>query len=305
MGISNPAGGGPDLAQVQDAVQAYKVEHGRYPKIWSLWSKWGERGGKSDCVRGYGTCAFPKAAVTWLHSKNITPMIWWIPTWPGNWEAGKYERYKRILRGKHDAYITRWAKDLRNVSNRTGKPVIVRWAHESLGNWFPWSVQNFDNSKTNYKQAFRYLSTRFKKLGAKKARFMWAQVSANPSGYPGDAYVHFVGITILNFGGDKWRDPKATMDLKAGKARKLTRKPVIFAEVGAGPAPGPKAGQTKARWITQAYNRAYFKHPTVKGLVYLDTKVNNHPDWSLDNPDSALEAYRALIAQKRFRGNIK
>ena len=118
-GLADPAGGGPALADVKAAVLQKKVETGKYPKMWALWSKWGDRGGKTGCVKGYGSCYFPTEAVKWLHSKGIIPIVWWIPTQPGNWEAGKFERYKRVLWGKHDYYIKTWARQLKKVSKQT------------------------------------------------------------------------------------------------------------------------------------------------------------------------------------------
>lgn len=308
IGIANPEGRGPALDEVKAAVYAHRNQVGRFPAMWGLWSKWGDRGGSVSCVQGKGSCAFPTAAVRWLHSKGITPVLWWLPVNPGNWEAGKYERYKRIIWGKHDGYIKQWARDLKYVTRQTGKPVIVRFAHESLGSYFPWSVQNFDNSTTAFKKAWRYIWGKFQGVGALKyTRFMWSQVYPHQSAYPGDKYVSFVGVTVLNFGEQRvWKDPKATADKMARASRKYTNKPVIFAETGSA-----HKGGDKAYWIKALYNRAYYKHPYVKGIIYLDTdephRLLGQPDWRFVKPDdgSALRAYQGLASQARFKGKIK
>ena len=308
LGIANPEGGGPALADVQNAVYAHKAQIGKFPKMWSLWSKWGDRGGSANCVTGKGSCKFPKEAVIWLQSKGITPVVWWVPVDPTNWEAGKYERYKRVTWGKHDAYIKQWARDLRDATAVSGKPAVVRYAHESLGTWFPWSVFNFDNTKRAYIKAWRYIWYKFRSVGAlKRTRFMWSQVHLKQSVYPGNKFVDIVGPTVLNFGSQRtWKPAKKATDVAAKQARSFSKKPVIFAETAS-----HYRGGNKATWIKNVYNRAYYKYPWVKGIIYLDTdephKLLGQPDWRLVKPDngSALAQYKKLANQPRFRGTIK
>jgi hypothetical protein len=307
IGISNPDAS-RDLASVKAGVYAHKQQMGRFPDVWSIWINWGDRGGSAKCVQDKGNCFFPTASVKWLHSKGITPMIWWQPQDPANWTAGKYERYKRVLAGKHDEYILQFARRLRDASKGQKLKVILRYAHESIGNWFPWSIQNFDNNADNQKRAFRYIFRKFQKVGARKyTRFMWSQVGPAKFAYPGDKWIDYIGVTVLNFGADRyWKNPKSAVDKMARLSRRFTKKPVIFAEVAS-----HYKGGNKAEWIKKAYNRAYNKHPYVKALVYLDTdephKATGHPDWRLVKPDdgSAVRAYRYIGNQKRFNGYIR
>ena len=76
----------PDLA----AVDAVTVSMGVRPATWTLWSTWGDRGGRWACFEGRGTCAFPGALARGLHEKGITPLIYWQPTDPSNPGAGRF-----------------------------------------------------------------------------------------------------------------------------------------------------------------------------------------------------------------------
>ena len=185
----------------------------------------------------------------------------------------------------------------------------MRWAHESGGTWFPWSVHNFVNTKKTYRKAHRYIVKKFKAVGARKwTRFLWSQVAAEKDLFPGDDWIDYVGLTALNYGADRdnWKNPKDLIDRKSAAAKKISRKPLIIAESGS-----HYLGGDKAKWITDFYNRAWYKHPNIKGIVYLDTDhphlAIGHPDWRFVKPDdgSALDAYKALQAKSRFRGTIK
>ena len=98
--------------------------------------------------------------------RGITPVVWWQPTNPANPLQGTYERYKRTLTGKHDAYITEWARAAKAAGQASGRRILLRYAHEATGYWFPWSVGRFDNTKESYKAAWRYVWKIFKREGA-------------------------------------------------------------------------------------------------------------------------------------------
>ena len=94
------------------------------------------------CFKGRGTCVFPGALARGLRDRGVTPLIYWQPTNPADPGAGRFERYRNIIAGKHDRYIREWAR----AAKAFGRPVIVRLAHEMNGTWFPWSLTNFDNT---------------------------------------------------------------------------------------------------------------------------------------------------------------
>ena len=110
-----------------------------------------------------------------------------------------------IARGVQDAYITRFAASLAKFPGQ----VDLRWAHEMNGRWYPWS-----HGPANYRAAWRRIVRLFDRAGARNVRFVW---SVNPNLYqhsanwqrvtrrywPGSRYVDAVGMTMIDFGGEK------------------------------------------------------------------------------------------------------
>ena len=70
IGVTVPAGWGPDADAVMAAVDAHTKKVGQKPRMWSLRSQWGDRGGSWDCQPGKGSCAFPTEAVLALMEKR-------------------------------------------------------------------------------------------------------------------------------------------------------------------------------------------------------------------------------------------
>ena len=306
IGISDPRGS--NLAVLDEHVE---LMGGRKPGLWALWSDWGSRGGRAACSSDRGTCAFPMAAAKELLSQGITPVIWWQPVDPRRPSKPKFTRYKNITQGRHNAYIKRWARDLKQASRANGgRPIVVRFAHEATGKWFPWSISRTFNSMATYKAAWRHIDKLFRKVGARKyTRFLWSNLTPRPRSYPGDRYVDYVGATIMNYGtvrDKRWRSLEGKVRKVTRQARRFTKKPVFLAEVGSN-----HKGGNKATWIRRGYLKTFAKYPKVKAIMYLDTDKPHlnvsHPDWRLVKPKdgSAVAAYRAVAANPRFQGRIR
>ena len=303
IGIANPDGSGS-----LSALETHIAQNaGMQPRLWALWSDWGSRGGSQTCQPGLGNCAFPTDSVLQLQSRGITPVIWWQPINPANPLQGYYERYERTLNGFHDAYLIEWARAAKAAGEATGKPVMIRYAHEATGYWFPWSIGRFDNTKESYKAAWAYIWKIFKREGALPwVRFIWSTVFPYKWAYPGDKYISFVGVTVLNFGADRrWRMPAPLIDKRVRAAKKFTKKPIIIAEMAT-----HYLGGDKAQWLKQAYKVSYENHPKVRAIMYLDTDEPNRiaaqPDWRLIKPDdgSAMAAYQYIASRARFQGQL-
>jgi hypothetical protein len=310
LGVSSETS--TDLA----AVDAFTQSVGAKPALWTLWSSWGDRAGRGSCSKHQGSCAFPTAVARGLRARGITPFIWWQPTDPTNPDAGVYERYKNIISGKHDQYIRAWAK----AAKAFGRPVIVRMFHEMNGDWFPWSVNKFkDNTPERFKSAWRHIVTEFRRVGARNVKFLWSPYLWGKGKYevlyPGNDYVDYVGVTSLNWGGERWKSLSSLLERPMGAMRKITRtsrnpngKPVILPEVASNHDTGDKAA-----WITSGYRAAYKKWPAIRAMVYFDYNTavitdptKPHPDWRLVMPPdgSALAAYRSIATQKFFKASI-
>ena len=305
LGVSNAAS--TDMA----ALDAFAASVGVRPATWTLWSTWGDRGGRRRCVDGFGTCAFPSALADGLRERGITPLIYWQPTNPGNPGAGWYERFQNTSVGKHDRYVRAWAR----AAKAFGKPVIVRFAHEMNGTWFPWSLTNFDNSPGGFKRAWQHVVRQFRRVGADNVRFLWSPFQRCPTCssalyeefYPGNRYVDYVGVTALNWGDVAWTSLDGLLFETLPVLRRMTRtranplgKPVILPELGSN-----YVGGDKAAWIRDGYLTTYAKWKAIRLMVYFDydTTFAGQPDWRLVQPPdgSAMAAFQSLAVQPQFR----
>jgi hypothetical protein len=307
IGIVDPDGGSLEASATLSVVDGRAAATGTSPRLWALWSKWGARGEDSRCDSGEN-CAFPTATVEALQAQGVTPVIWWLPMTPGDRGDGTYSRYRRILAGRHDAYIRAWAQAARAAGEATGRPIVLRFAHEATGKWFAWSIHRFDNSRRNYLAAWRYIWKIFRAQGAlEHVRFMWATVWPKEWAYPGDRYVDYVGITVLNFGAQRrWKSAEELLRNRVRASLLFTKKPIFVAEMAS-----HYRGGDKARWLKEGYVKAYRKHPKVAAIMYLDTdephREAGQPDWRLVLPrdGSAMAAYRAIAASAKFKGRIR
>jgi beta-mannanase len=305
LGISSERS--TDVAAIND----YKATTGAKPALWTLWSDWGDRGGNATCIKGIGTCAFPSETARALTKRGVTPFIWWQPVDPANPSATTYTKYQNIIKGKHDAYIRDWAK----AAKALGKPVVVRFAHEMNGKWFPWSIGKHGNTNKGFRDAWQHVVKEVRAVGARNVKFLWSPYNTNrrlAPFYPGNEYVDYVGITSLNWGNERWRTLAGLLESPMTMLRNVTRsrsapqgKPVILPEVGSNHLGGDKAG-----WIRDGYAHAYKRYPTVRAMVYLDYDTSvitaGQPDWRLIMPadGSALAAYRSVASKPVFRASF-
>ncbi len=162
-----------------------------------------------------GIKAFDPKKMNAVVSRGAMPMVTWEP-----WDYTKginqsQFALKTIISGKHDRYIRQWARDAKTW----GKPFYLRFAHEMNGNWNSWSPGVNGNTSSQYVSTWRRVHDIFRKEGATNVRWVWSpNVEYNGSTpfanvYPGDAYIHWVGIDGYNWG-TSYPD-KAWQDLAA------------------------------------------------------------------------------------------
>lgn len=296
LGVSMlPEAGIGDLG----TFQQFSDDSGRPPAIWSIWRDWA---GSSRF--------FPKADFLNAISNGgaTVPMIIWQPNDPLHLESPKY-RYSQIIAGNFDPYIKKFAL----AAKAWGGRVIIRFAHEMNGNWFPWGMGRFDNTPQRFIKAWKHVVGIFRGSGknsvhADNVRFLWSPSA--PCGkctgygqlYPGDKYVSYVGFTAFNWSKPQpWHSmvDKFTPSMKALK--KVTGRPVIVAETGSSSIGGKKPG-----WIRTGYPAVYKTFPKIRAIVYfnVDKRDQRQPDWRLTTPAAALTAYQGILARPEFQGTI-
>jgi hypothetical protein len=283
---------------------------GNRPRLWSLWSTWGN-----------SSRDFPAAEAAWVAARGSVPFIFWEPF--ESFDSCKYANHKFTARGDYDSYIRSWAQ----AAKRHGKPIVVRWAHEINGAFFPWGIKNTlcNDTVSDYKAAWKRIVKIFRQVGANNVKFAWTVARSDAGGsnpykayYPGNKWVHYVGFSNFNWGAakDKWTPMIQTIGNVMKYFTAFTRKPVIIAENATNtdaPAGAP-ASATKPNWIRDGYVATYKKYPQIKAIIYLNVDLSDigHPDWSLDTPgwsasagrSASHQAYEWVADQTRFRGKV-
>jgi hypothetical protein len=264
---------------------------GRRPAIWVIWSQWGHP----------NQSAFPRTTADALRDRGVTPMIWWEPVNPTNLSDGTYSRYKIINAGTHDAYVRQYARDAKAF----GGKVLLRFAHEINNNYFPWSINSFDNTPENFIAAWRRVHGIFQDEGATNVKFVWSVAKETCSGcnpyarvYPGDAWVDVMGFSAYNWGAAKqWISMHQSYQRVTQLLSEISSKPIMAAETASN-----SEGGDKAAWIRDGYLEVYEKLPRVRAIVYLNADLRDvgHPDWRIASPKAALAAYAEISAMTEF-----
>jgi mannan endo-1,4-beta-mannosidase len=325
MGISIPDGT-PNTTQIENALNGFVDANGGVkPAVYSVWSQWGSRGGTNNpdgdnngpCSKGQGSCYFPTETLEMLDSKGIQGMVWWEPIDPSNPLNGRYARHKQTYKlHKNDAYIKKWAQEARQFGQANDTKIILRLAHEANGTWFPWTVGTKDNTATTFKKFWRYVYRKFKGQGALPyVDFLWSVTNKSCKGcnpytriFPGNDFIDFAGITAFNWGKQrKWKAMPRILERPMGQLWKVTRKPVIVAELASHFRP---TSRSKAAWIRNGYVKTYDRWSRIKAIMYLDSDQPKqqwgHPDWRLRKPGdgSAQAAYTAISEKHKFTGSL-
>jgi beta-mannanase len=288
-----------------DAVDQITATLGRAPVIWSVWSDWGDTSANSNAP-------FPSAVVAGLKQRGIIPQVYWEPLDPSNQFDCEHWSLRNIINGDHDAYIRQWALD----AKASGSTIILRFAHEMNGYWYPWGTGNgggiCNNTTTQFRQAWIHVWKIFRGtngVGATNVKFEYSIINTKQvaADYPGGKYVDYLGLTALDWAKKrKWN----TLQKRMGPAMKALRnlsttKPIIASEIAAGYNPNC-AICDKVAFFTQGYPAVYEKWPQLVAIVYFDYDMRSvgQDDWRLSSPPEALEAYKGIVADPRFQGTL-
>jgi cellulose synthase (UDP-forming) len=221
---------------------------------------------------------FELAQLRAVAQRGSVPEISWEP-WDYSKSANTQRQYSlaSIIQGRHDAYIRLWARGLRAY----GRPVLLRFAQEMNGNWYPWSEAVNGNRPGQFARAWRHVHDIFASEHVTNVKWVWSPAAGTlgiwHSQYPGDAYVDIVGLSVFNggtalkWGG--WRSFARIFDPSAKALRQIApHKPIQISEVASA-----ERGGNKAAWIIGMFNDLR-RHPQVTSLLWYDLpKQTNWP----------------------------
>jgi Glycosyl hydrolase family 26 len=227
---------------------------------------------------------FPVEAANRISATGATVTVTWEPWNPAYGVNQKTYSDARIAAGAFDTYVRSYAASVRSY----GKPVVIRFAHEMNGNWYPWSPGVNGNTAADYVAAFRHVHDVFAAQGVTNVTWAWVPNIPYtgsvdlPQVYPGDAYVDQVGLDGYNWGTTRtpfWD----VFGPGVAQVQALTTRPVWLGEVASA-----EIGGDKAAWISDMF-AALSAHPEVRGFTWFD--YNKETDWRIESSPAASTAF--------------
>jgi mannan endo-1,4-beta-mannosidase len=189
-----------------------------------------------------------------------------------------------IAAGGYDSYLETFATAVASYGARTGRGVIIGFAHEPNGTWYPWGRKHV--SPVTWVAAWRHIVDVFRQQGADDVTWLWTVNIIDTRGgipspgpwWPGRSYVTWVGIDGYYY------KPSWTFASLFGPTikavRALTLDPILISETAAAPAAGQPAKIANLFAGIHAYG--------LLGFVWFD--ANRKRDWRLSSP-AAIGAF--------------
>jgi beta-mannanase len=270
----------PEATWKPRAIDRYARQVGRTPVIVSSYKPW-------------TSSPFLPRELKPVWRRGAIPMITWEP-----WSWGGRHRFplRAIAAGRFDGYVRRSAR----AAARWDRPLLVRFAHEMNGNWYPWGRVR-GNTAGLYKRAWRHVVRIFRRAGASKAMWVWSPNVDNHGKYPfrglypGDAWVDWVGLDGFNWGKQgEWTSFRQVFGRSYGLLTRISRRPVIVAETGSA-----QRGGSKAAWVSRALRREIPRLRRIRAVVWFDERFNGI-DTRVDSSGSALRAFRGGARSSRY-----
>lgn len=264
----------------------------------------GSAGGKSPAVvMDYSDWAhtpdFPVGFADLVASRGATPMLTWEP-W--DYSAGVNQpayRLSAISGGAYDGLVRRWAAEIKSY----GRPLLLRFAHEMNGNWYPWAESVNGNRPGQYVAAYRHVVNLFRAAGVTNVTWVWSPNVSYPGTtslgelYPGDAYTDWTALDGYNFGTTApsgWLSFTQVFGASIGQVRALSGKPLMIGEIGSA-----EQGGNKANWIADFFSQLA-AHPEIHGYVWFNH--DKEADWRIQSSDTSRIAYANAVAAARYVG---
>lgn len=267
----------PGLPGDLTGLDQLDAELGQQPGVAMWYSAWS------------GSPAFPTAAASAIAQRGETPEITWEPWDPANGVSQSAYALANISKGRFDKYLTSWARSIA----AWGRPLLLRFAQEMNGNWYPWAEGVNGNAPGSYVKAWNHVRSVFAANGAANVIWIWSPNVPYPGSvpltslYPGDAAVDEVALDGYNWGTSQtwssWMSFGDVFGPGLSQLTALTSKPVSIGEVGCA-----ELGGDKSAWISDMWN-TLAAWPQVRSVTWFD--FDKETDWRIDSSSTSLTAF--------------
>lgn len=261
-------------------LDSYSQEVGRRPAIVGAYKRW-------------DVAPFYEPELRQIASRGAVPMIGWEP-----WNEDDHGfRLKAIAHGRYDAYIRRSAWEAREW----GGPILVRFGQEMNGSWAPWQRGVDGTTGPRFVAAWRHIVRIFRQVGASNVSWVWCPYVNNgrlpfKDFYPGDRWVDWLALDGFNWGAPiAWQTFPTIFDRSYRTLTRMSRKPILIAEIGSN-----EAGGDKAAWVRRTLHQLP-RLKRVRAVVWFD--ATDGSDFRIDSSAGALAAFRQGISAPIYSGD--
>lgn len=260
-------------------------------------------------------------------TQKATPMITLMP-----FSDRDPDTLSAIISGTEDEYINDWIlgfKAWKDTYPADEQPkILLRFAHEFNGNWFPWS-----NNPENFKSAWAHIHNLFENANINDSvQWVWCASATSTDDYddltvyyPGDDMVDWTSLDGFNRGSNysfsSWRSFDEIFSYAyTTLVNNYPDKPIILAEVGsAEPSdlPNPEweqygddsdASNSKEEWISDMFNRIRQDYPAIQAISWFNN--NKELSWALNDiaqnglPNTGINAYNSSIQHDHYLSTL-
>ena len=314
----------PDFGGTEDQVSTQRITD--FEKIVEKKIAWAAF---SD--NWYNGISYPKARIHAIHNSGTTPYIRLMPR--SNDLQGQPEQHfslQNIINGDFDTSLKAWAK----AAKQDNIPLLLDFAVEANGDWFPWSGvfnggqettaygdPNYPDGPERYRDAYRHIIDLFKAENIKHITWFYHfNYAPFPNEdwnhpkyyYPGDDYIDWIGFSLYGAQtlSEEWEGLEFSTQLEdyypSFKTLK-TSKPIALLEFGV---TDHHSEGSKSVWLEDAFK-------TILNNPYIKFSAINpwHENWEnedgtmttlrLDSSSEAQATAKKWIANKRFISNLK
>jgi len=272
----------PGGARDPSLIDAYSSAVGQNPVIVSTYVQWPQR-------------MFGRGELESIWNRGAVPLVTWEP-----WTSSeKGFSLRAIARGRYDGYIRHSAR----AAVAWGKPILLRFAHEMNGNWYPWGTRH-GNTARLYKETWRHVVGIFRRVGADNVKWVWSPYVSNGGRFvfkkyfPGNRWIDWVGLDGFNWARHGvWQSFKDIFADSYHTVSRMTSRPIMIPETGSS-----QVGGDKAAWVSRVLDRELPRFARIRALVWFSERFNGI-DARVDSSPSALNALRDAITAGRYRSN--
>jgi len=278
----------------------------------------------------YNGIVYPKAAIHQIADSGTVPFVRFMPRSdesPGHTETTF--SMVNIINGKFDTQLRQWARD----AKEDNIPLLVDFAVEANGDWFPWSGilngggttdtygdSNYPDGPEKFRDAYRHIITLFRNEGVRHITwFFHFNYESSPDVawnqpkyyYPGDDYIDWIGFSLYGAQtlDEEWEGLAFSTQLKVHLASfkaLSTDKPVALLEFGV---TDHHPDGDKSKWLNDAF-RTILQNTD----IHFAAIAPWHENWEnedgtystlrLDSSSEVTETFKQYIQDPRFNSQL-